>query len=467
MNRNISTALLCTVCLAGFGCLSISPCRALGDWPTHQGDYRRSGLADSELSFPLEKRWKVRSPVPPATAWTGPAKWDAYSGNDGLQSLRNFDPAFYVTISDGVVYYGSSLDHAVHAINASDGTESWVSFTDAPVRLPPTIADGRAWFASDDGSAYCVDAKSGELIWKFSPRPEEKTILNNGRYISPFPIRTGVIVHEGTAYFAASLLPWRKSYLCAVNAETGKAEGDGRYVKEHESLTLQGSPLLAGDSLLIPQGRSPMSKFQLKDGAASGQVADAGGVHCLLTEDDRLISGPKTQKNKSNVLQLSEPSSGKLLLTLNGVYRASISDGILFFQQGKNLEALDYADYIGIQTEKAALTHKGKPLKEEDLEKLLATSQTITRESIANLPQREAACSNWKIEHPVAANLVMTPSHVITGSHNLVQVFDRETGEKKWSTKVDGTAYGLAFDNGLLVVSTDHGHIYAFGGDGP
>ena len=69
-------------------------------WTTYRHDNRRSGVTTSSLEFPLVSQWIHRSPLPPQMAWTGPAKWDAYSGNSGLQSMRNFDPCFYVT-SDG------------------------------------------------------------------------------------------------------------------------------------------------------------------------------------------------------------------------------------------------------------------------------------------------------------------------------------------------------------------------------
>ena len=29
-------------------------------------------------------------------AWTGPAKWDSYANLRRLESMRNFDPAFFV-----------------------------------------------------------------------------------------------------------------------------------------------------------------------------------------------------------------------------------------------------------------------------------------------------------------------------------------------------------------------------------
>ena len=420
---------------------------AQAEWRSHQGDARRSGVATTDVNAPLKPVWRRASPVAPATAWTGPAKWDAYSGNKGLQSLRNFDPAFYVTIADGTVYFGSSVDHAVHALDARTGKERWVHFADGPVRLPPTLDGGRVYFGSDDGAAYCVDAKTGDRVWRFAPKPEAREIVNNGSFISPFPIRTGVVVHEGNAYFAGSLLPWRESLLCSVDAASGKPEGAGRYVKVHQAMTLQGAPLLAGDALLIPQGRSPMRKFKLQDGSSMGQVADAGGVHCLLTEDNRILSGPKTQKYKDNVLQLSEAATGKRLLTLNGVYRAAVADGILYFQQGQHLEALDYAAYIGVQSERAKLK----------------AAKKATKEALAALTEREQAARKWRVSHPVSANLIVTPTRIITGSHDVVHVFNRETGVAEASLPVEGTAYGLAVGEGLLIVSTDHGHITAFG----
>ena len=72
-------------------------------WPTYRHDNRRSGVTDERLVFPLAMQWRWRSPQPPQTAWSGPAKWDAYSGNSGLQSMRNFDPCFYVTADQQAV----------------------------------------------------------------------------------------------------------------------------------------------------------------------------------------------------------------------------------------------------------------------------------------------------------------------------------------------------------------------------
>ena len=70
--------------------------------------------------------------------------------------MRNFDPCHYTTLADGKVYFGSSADDAAHCLDAATGKPVWSHFTNAPVRLPPTLADGLAWFGSDDGHVYCV-----------------------------------------------------------------------------------------------------------------------------------------------------------------------------------------------------------------------------------------------------------------------------------------------------------------------
>ena len=93
------------------------------DWPTYRHDNRRSGVSQEQLPVQLKEAWVYKSSAPPQTAWSGPAKWDAYSGNKDLQSMRNFDPAFFVTSVGKDVYFGSSVDNAVHCLDAGTGKE--------------------------------------------------------------------------------------------------------------------------------------------------------------------------------------------------------------------------------------------------------------------------------------------------------------------------------------------------------
>ena len=57
------------------------------------------------------------------------------------------------------------------------------------------------------------------------------------------------LVDSGIAYFACSLLPWKKSYLCAVDAKTGEPTGKGRFVRELDAVTAR-----SGDFEHTPPG---------------------------------------------------------------------------------------------------------------------------------------------------------------------------------------------------------------------
>ncbi|MCA9013306.1 MAG: PQQ-like beta-propeller repeat protein, partial [Planctomycetaceae bacterium] len=137
------------------------------DWPTWRHDNQRSGFTQESLNgHSVEPVWIWRSLQPPVSAWPGPARWDSYANIRGLSSMRNYDPCFHVVVSGDHVYFGSSADDSVRALNIDTGETQWTFTTDGPVRIAPTVADERVYFASDDGRAYCLTANDGGLIWK-------------------------------------------------------------------------------------------------------------------------------------------------------------------------------------------------------------------------------------------------------------------------------------------------------------
>ena len=65
---------------------------------------------------------------------------------------------------DGAVFFGSSVTGKVYALDAATGDVRWTFFAEGPVRFAPTVVDKKVYFGSDDGYAYCLDAKDGKLV---------------------------------------------------------------------------------------------------------------------------------------------------------------------------------------------------------------------------------------------------------------------------------------------------------------
>jgi outer membrane protein assembly factor BamB len=436
------------------------------DWPTYRHDNRRSGVSAEQLPAQLSEAWTYKSGVPPQTAWSGPAKWDAFSGNKDLQSMRNFDPAFFVTSAGNDVYFGSSVDNAVHCIDAETGKERWVFFTDSAVRFPPTSANGKLYFGSDDGYAYCIDAKTADEIWRYRPIVDKRHTPSNGKLISLWPCRTGVLVQGQRAYFAASMLPWEASYLCAVDAMTGKPEGTGCFEARQTEVTLQGALLASSDSLYAPQGRAAPIVFDKATGKRRGSIPNAGGTYCLLTDDDQLISGPKNQKEKDQVLQVADGTKRNHLLTFQGTNRILVNKGFAYLHQGESLTALDRVPYATLQGEKRKLLGKqaaiAKQLKSRKNDQALKAENAELGRKVQKITASLPQFFKWKIhcEHPIG--FAMGGNTLYVGGNGIVQAYDATDGEELWSAKIEGKGYGLAISNGRLLVSTDKGRIHCF-----
>jgi len=424
-------------------------------WPTYRHDNRRSGVSPSSLQLPLTEAW-VHNGGLPQQAWTGPAKWDAYSSNEGLQSMRNFDPCYFTTASHNLIYYGSSSDNALHCLDASTGEEQWQHFTNSSVRFPPTLVGEQAWFGSDDGYIYCANALTGKTLWKKQAAPSDRLIPSNGKLISPWPVRTGITVENGRAFFAASLLPWKTSYLWCIDAKTAERA----YLTEHQGVTLQGAMLAGGDRLYIPQGRAAPITLNQNDGKKTGTIGQAGGTFCLLTEDNQLIAGPPNQKERDEQLRIADPKSGKRLTTFNNTTRVVVTEGKAYLHSTGNLQCLDLTRKAQLET---LLNNQRAILKKLDpkVEKNLAQIEILKKE-ISTLQTQIKSCLLWTIAHPSPFELVVAGAQLIVGLDNQVSILDIKTGKPLWQHKVTGRAYGLTPAEGRLIVSTDLGYIHTF-----
>jgi outer membrane protein assembly factor BamB len=269
---------------------------ASADWPTYLHDITRVGHTQDAIKAPLTERWVYEAPSKPQLAWAGE---DGKMFEDKLMLNRvHFDDVLHVAIVGDRLYFGSSVDGRVFCKNLLTGAEEWTFFTDAPVRLAPMVVDGRLYIGSDDGHVYCLNAKSGSVIWKLRAGPADERILARGRMISRWPVRTGVLVDDGIAYFGAGVFPHETVYLYAVDAKTGKVLWKNDSISQQDAgrndLSPQGYLLATKDTLFVPSGRSMAASFTRAKGEflvkpepgwrgdAGGQI---GGTQAFLADD--------------------------------------------------------------------------------------------------------------------------------------------------------------------------------------
>jgi len=445
---------------------------AADDWATYRHDNRRSGATAEKPRLPLKETWRYDSPARPVPAWTGPAKWNAYAGMKGLKSMRDFDSVFYVTVNRGAVFFGSSADDAAHCLDAATGKKKWVFHTDGPVRLPPTAVDGKVYIASDDGRAYCVKASDGSLVWKYQAAPDRRLIASNGKLISPWPCRTGVLVAGGKAYFAASLFPWRQSQFCSVSAETGSDSGEGLYSVVQKGLAVQGAMLASDTRVFAPQGRSAALVFNRKDGKFIGTLGARGdgGVHAILTKDSHLIYGPGS---RTGWLSVQDGNSRKRILAFTGAVRIAIGPETAYLYKPGSLSAFRFAEHIKLtkqmlvlRTRHRALGGKLKKLRVETERKKVKRELDAISVELKRLQQAGNACFGWKVNCPAVHELIVAGDTIFVGVDGGVRGLSARDGKELWKAAVDGKAGGLAFAGGRLFVSTDTGKIYCFSSAG-
>lgn len=444
------------------------------DWPTYQHDNRRSAATPDKLTFPLQQIWIRQSESQPRPAWARPAKWDAYAEVEGLQAMRNYDHAFYTIAVGDAIWFGSSVDDAVHCIDAITGQERWVFFTDGAVRIAPTWHAGKVYFGSDDGFVYCLEAKTGTLIWKYQAAGNDRLIPNNGKLISSWPCRTGVLVQNNKAYFGASLLPWQPSWLCAINAESGEVEGSGTYKIPLPKMTLEASMLASDTDLYVLQGRSFPALFQLADGkfkGVSGEGRQGGGAYGYLTEDSDFVSGLGSLRG---ALVLHKDAENPQTVILEGADRILVSDQYAFLHSGKEISAFGHPRYLALNRRSATLhalqaslqSELAKQLKVREKSKSeiedLQNKIQATQKDILKVTTLLKKCLRWRVPFPEVHSFVLADDTLLAGSDHKVVAIDVASGEILGDLKVEGKALGLTVANGRLFVSTSTGAIYCF-----
>ena len=166
------------------------------DWPVYRANNSRSASSAAVVSSTARVLWHD---TPPAEGT--------------LQS--------HPVTAGGYVFTGGE-DGVVRCLDAADGTQAWWFATGGPVLAAPTIWEGRLFAGSGDGYVYCLEAASGELLWRFRVAPIERRIMVYGHLASSWPVNSGILVHDGTAYAAAGIVFRDGTHVVGLDARSGE-----------------------------------------------------------------------------------------------------------------------------------------------------------------------------------------------------------------------------------------------------
>lgn len=429
------------------------------DWLTHLHDNNRSAQTNETLTLPLYETWQFQSYIP-QYAWDDPALQDFWHYATNLKPRMIFDRALYTVSAYNKIYFGSTVDDQVYCLDAETGEILWRFYTNAPVRLPPTIHNNKIYAGSDDGSLYCLNAETGALIWKYTASAEKRMLPGNERIISPWAIRTGVLIDNGAAYFASGMFPEEKVYLCALKADSGKE------IWKHEiPYSPQGNLLASEEHLFVPTGRSTPLIFNKSTGEFIKQLSGYGGSYAVLSKN-QLIYGPGLTG------QLSNASTSSRIATFSGNHMI-VTPTASYLHTDTELSAIDRNRYAQLKADEASKSREKNRIVRQLEQAKQSSDETALKELTANLRNAQTAlievqtqlkkCILWNIPcaHPYA--LIRAGSHLFAGGENTVVAYDAATGKEVWRADVNGKAYGLTVANQKLIVSTDQGLIHCFG----
>jgi outer membrane protein assembly factor BamB len=432
------------------------------DWPTYQGDFRRSGVARESIDLPLRQAWVFRSPHAPRPAWPDPAKRDVLNRHENLRALTTFDRAFQVVAASDRVYFGSSADDKLYALDAETGRVAWAFFSGGPVRLAPTVVNDRVYFGSDDGWVYCLDARDGRLRWKYTPAETPRALPGNGRMISPWPVRTSVVVDGGVAYFAAGLFPGEKVYLVALNADDGTLRW-----KREAGVSAQGYLLASDERLYLPTGRTSPAIFARADGKPLGKLPGAGGAYALLTAET-ILSGPGLRGKE---LSLSDPRTAETIASFDGL-RMVVRGRVAFMQSETRLTAFDRLRHLELSSRRNGLVRQERQLQET--QKRLAADPTAAkaleqplrdvRQALRQVEGELQRCNLWSSACDLPYAMILADNGLVVGGDGQFAVLSPDDGRRLAAASVSGKAYALSLAGGRLFVGTDQGTIHCFHG---
>ena len=406
----------------------VSTAAHAADWPMYRADAGRSGYTPEKLPDSFDLAWSYRG-LAPIPAWPK---------NERLA----FDRANQPVIAGSMLYFGSSADGKIYALDSETGAVKWTYHTDAPVRFAPVVWQGSVIAAGDDGWLVCLNGANGREQWRRPLAPGPQMLLGNDRMISRWPVRGGPVLADGIVYVGAGIWPSEGVFIYAIDPRTGKV-------------------LWCNDSSGTIQMSQPHPGAQARSGvAAQGYLAVDGGR--LLVATGRGVPAIFERESgafKSFPLQAYSPRGGADVVAFDGQY---FNHGWVFPSEDKG-RPRSIGPQIALHPQ-WVLACKRDRLAAYDRGRLWTT--TVSKDAAGKeIRTKNLSSPAWtlRLPHPAEAAMIVAADRVVVGGQYHLSVVDLARQQVIWTGQVDGTAYGLAAGSGRLYVTTDQGVIYCFG----
>ena len=431
-----------------------APLRA--DWPTWRGDAARSASTTDPLPDNLKLHWQRE--LPPLTpAWEEDPR-------------LHFDGGYEPIAADGLLFVASSRNDSVTAYDLDSGEQVWRHHAGGPVRFAPVAHDGVLYFGADDGCLYCVDAKTGNRLWKFLVAPNDRKVLGNARMTSVWPVRGGPVLSQGRLWFTAGVWPFEGTFLCsfdvagaATEAIRGAAAGGtavsiresglpGLMIETLDEITPQGYLVGTASRVHVPCGRSNVLIRELateKRSVPGYRTGETSSYHVAATERFLFHGGVSVDLQTTGVV-----SQGAAFPVFDGP--------TVYFAKGGAITACNLEE----PEEVVSKDRRGREVKSTKLTELW----TIEDRAIHEVPGGDEH-EEWIKSHPIRIDL-KAGERLYGHQDQRLFALDVSAGDAAptvaWSAELDSPPRTMLADEGRLVVVTEAGAIACFGeGDVP
>lgn len=142
-----------------------------------------------------------------------------------------------LTLANGKLFGGSS-DGTLYAFDSRTGVVRWSFIYSAPFNSQPVVAGARVYAGSEDGNLVVLDEQTGKLLWRYRTRG---------------PVRGPAAIKDGIVYFGSA-----DNYLYAVNSTNGSLLWRKRTGAGVQAV------VSAGEDLLVASLDNYVYKFSLR-----------------------------------------------------------------------------------------------------------------------------------------------------------------------------------------------------------